>query len=66
MTDTTVADVRPADDTKPCQKCQSMDHTTLGHIDGGSPQPFTVEGHIDGGAAPVTVEGHIDGGTPAK
>ncbi|MFL6121230.1 hypothetical protein [Actinophytocola sp.] len=47
MTDTTVTDVRPEDDTKPCKKCQSMDHTTLGHVDGGT--PFTVEGHVDGG-----------------
>lgn len=67
MTDTTIADVKPEDDTKPCKKCQSTDHTTLGHIDGGSPQPVTADGHIDGGApAPVTVQGHIDGGSAPK
>jgi hypothetical protein len=64
MTDTTIADVRPEDDTKPCVKCHSMDHTTAGHVDGG--EPLTVNGHVDGGSAPVTVQGHVDGGTPQK
>ena len=48
MTDTTKIDAK----TDPCEKCESTDHTTMGHIDGGSPTPFTANGHIDGGAPP--------------
>lgn len=50
MTDTTKID--PKTDKSPCEKCDSTEHTTLGHIDGGSPTPFTTNGHIDGGAPP--------------
>lgn len=48
MTDTTKIDPK----IDPCEKCESTDHTTMGHIDGGSPTPFTANGHIDGGAPP--------------
>jgi hypothetical protein len=40
----------PTDDsTKPCPVCGSTEHTTDGHLDGGSP---VTAGHIDGGAPP--------------
>jgi len=52
MTDTTTTDPRPADDTKPCTECESTEHTTSGHYDGGSPAPVTTNGHYDGGAPP--------------
>jgi hypothetical protein len=65
MTDITTADTRPADgDTKPCKLCESNEHTTNGHYDGGS--PVTAEGHYDGGAVPVTTQGHYDGGSAPK
>jgi hypothetical protein len=48
VTDTTKIEPQ----TDPCEKCDSTEHTTMGHIDGGSPTPFTTNGHIDGGAPP--------------
>jgi hypothetical protein len=50
VTDTTKID--PKTDTKPCEECESTEHTTLGHWDGGSPTPMTTNGHWDGGAPP--------------
>lgn len=46
MTDSTKVE------TMHCEKCDKTDHTTLGHIDGGSPAPATTNGQIDGGAPP--------------
>lgn len=51
MTDTSTADVKPVDNTKPCKICQSPDHTTAGHYDGGTPAPMAPDGHYDGGSA---------------
>jgi hypothetical protein len=48
MTDTT--EVKPGEKFR-CEKCESTEHTTNGHIDGGAP-PATTNGHIDGGAPP--------------
>jgi len=50
MTDTT--NVKPGEKQLHCDKCDKTDHTTSGHIDGGSPTPLTTNGHIDGGAPP--------------
>lgn len=67
MTDTTKTrpfeDTSRGDDTKPCKECNSAQHTTLGHYDGGSPTP---NGHYDGGSVPVTTQGHYDGGSAPK
>jgi hypothetical protein len=35
-----------------CEKCDETTHTTLGHVDGGTPAPATTNGHVDGGAPP--------------
>jgi hypothetical protein len=67
MTDITTADTKPVEgNTKPCKLCQSNEHTTNGHFDGGSPAPVAAEGHFDGGSTPVTTEGHFDGGSAPK
>jgi hypothetical protein len=67
MTDATKTrpfeDTTRGDDTKPCKECNSPNHTTLGHVDGGSPAPVTANGHVDGGSMPVTTQGHVDGGS---
>ncbi len=47
MTDTTK--IEPDTDKKPCTECASMEHTTSGHYDGGTP---IANGHYDGGSAP--------------
>lgn len=50
MTDQTT--VKPDDkrDSRPCEECESTDHTTLGHVDGGDVP--AANGHVDGGAPP--------------
>jgi hypothetical protein len=74
MTDTTTETV---EDTTPCAECKSTEHTTRGHVDGGTPTPIAnghvdggsapiANGHVDGGSAPVTTNGHVDGGAPPK
>lgn len=48
MTDTT--EVKPGDkDFMPCEKCDSTEHTTNGHFEGGS----SPTGHFEGGSAPA-------------
>jgi hypothetical protein len=58
MTDTTTADVRPEDDTKPCKYCQSNDHTTNGHFEGSGIDPTKGETDDGGTASPM---GHFEG-----
>src|SRR5215213_4704839 len=48
MTDTTK--VEPDTEKVPCATCGTTEHTTLGHMDGGT--PMTTNGHMDGGAPP--------------
>jgi hypothetical protein len=50
VTDTTKIETETG--TTPCEKCDSTEHTTLGHMDGGTPTTFTTDGHMDGGAPP--------------
>lgn len=57
MTDTTKT--RPLEDVTPCAKCDSTEHSTLGHYDGGE----SPAGHYDGG---VITQGHYDGGSAPK
>ena len=48
MTDTT--QVKPGDkDFMPCEKCDSTEHTTNGHFEGGK----SPAGHFEGGSAPT-------------
>lgn len=51
MTDTT--NVKPGEKFS-CEKCNSNEHTTMGHVDGGSSPTggATTNGHVDGGAPP--------------
>lgn len=60
MTDTTTPETPTIEDTTPCAECKSTEHTTRGHVDGGTPAPI-ANGHVDGGAAPIAF-GHVDGG----
>lgn len=48
MTDTTK--VEPGTEKVPCTECGTIEHSTSGHYDGGT--PTTTNGHYDGGAPP--------------
>jgi hypothetical protein len=51
MTDTT--NVKPGEkDLLRCEECDSTEHTTNGHFEGGS----VPTGHFEGGSAPASVE----------
>ncbi|GAB1514753.1 hypothetical protein [Actinophytocola sp. KF-1] len=51
MTDTTT--VKPGEkDFLPCEECDSTEHTTSGHFEGGS----SPAGHFEGGSAPKGTE----------
>jgi hypothetical protein len=59
MTDTTAPEVPTIEDAPPCAECKSTEHTTKGHVEGGSP---IANGHVEGGTAPIAF-GHVEGGT---